>query len=184
MMKKIIRKLFVDYEKEEKWLNDMASKGYNFIDYSFPGRYVFEIGKPGEYVYKIELFKDLPKHPESEAYINFMEENNIECVSTYVRWVYFRTKEKDRLVNLYSDNESKLAHYNRIFRAELAVLIMNLFSAIGNFSIGYINYIEKGLLASIIFGCISSFIVIALIPLTLGSHKKLKRIKKEKELYE
>jgi len=31
-MKAIIRKLFLNFEKAEKWLNDMAAMGLNFID--------------------------------------------------------------------------------------------------------------------------------------------------------
>lgn len=48
-MKQVIRKLFINFEKEEKWINNIAAKGLNFIDYSF-SRYLFEEGTPGEYI--------------------------------------------------------------------------------------------------------------------------------------
>lgn len=81
-MKHVVRKLFANFEKEEKWLNEMASKSLNLVDYSF-GRYLFEEGTPGEYIYRIELLKEDPMHAESKAYINFMEDSGVECVATY-----------------------------------------------------------------------------------------------------
>lgn len=41
-MKHIVRKLFMDYQKEEDYLNEMAANGLALVDYTF-GRYVFEL---------------------------------------------------------------------------------------------------------------------------------------------
>ncbi len=35
-----------DDEKEEKWLRDMAKKGWHFTSVSLPGNYYFEQGEP------------------------------------------------------------------------------------------------------------------------------------------
>ena len=40
-MKHIVYKPYWDYEKEERWLNDMAAKGLALSDYSWC-RYAFE----------------------------------------------------------------------------------------------------------------------------------------------
>ncbi|MCL1981543.1 MAG: DUF2812 domain-containing protein, partial [Clostridiales bacterium] len=90
-MKKTIWKLFVDFEKEEEWLNEMSAKGLAFTDYFF-GRYTFADSAPSEYVYRIELLENRKGHPESQKYLNFMAENGADCVSTWYRWVYFRKK--------------------------------------------------------------------------------------------
>ena len=69
-MRKVIKKFFWawEYEKEEKWLNEMAAKGLALVDYSI-FRYSFEPCEPGEYTFKIQLLEHNPNHPESEQYI-------------------------------------------------------------------------------------------------------------------
>jgi hypothetical protein len=112
-MKKIIKKAFWDFEKEEKWLNEMAVKGLAMTDYSWC-RYVFNSSEPGEYIYRIELLKEPVTHPESEKYINFMEDTGAEFVGSYMKWVYFRKKASEGEFEIYSDTDSKIAHYKKI----------------------------------------------------------------------
>jgi Protein of unknown function (DUF2812). len=183
-MKKVIRKRYWDYEKEENWINEMASKGYNFLSFSLPGKYVFEEGEPGEYIYRIELLKSTPKSEESKDYIRFMEENGIECVNTYYRWAYFRSKNKEQLVNLYSDWESKAQHYSKVFRFTLLLLILNFSSFLYNLIIGYAMYIDRGLMINLICSLINFIIAILISPLTIKQYKNLKNMKKQRELYE
>ncbi|MDD8053275.1 MAG: DUF2812 domain-containing protein, partial [Thermotogota bacterium] len=40
-MKRVIWRPYWNYEKEEKWLNEMAARGWLFTDYSWC-RYVFQ----------------------------------------------------------------------------------------------------------------------------------------------
>lgn len=121
-MKHIIHKAYWNYEKEENWLNKLSSKGLALIDYSWI-RYVFEESQPGEYIYRIQLLKNLASHPESRKYIEFVESTGAECVATYLRWVYFRKRAADGPFELYSDIPSKIRHYKlvRAFWAVLAV---------------------------------------------------------------
>ena len=112
-MKQVIWKLITDHEKEEKWLNEMSQKGLQLLDYT-PGRYLFEEGTWGQYIYRIELLDQLVSHPESRAYIRFMEETGTEYVTHILRWVYFRKKASDGPFELYTDRESRITHYKRI----------------------------------------------------------------------
>lgn len=112
-MKKVVHKWFMDWMKEEKWLNEMASKGLVLSSVGI-GRYEFEESLPGEYAVKMELLDKMPDHPESEQYIRFVEETGAEHVTSYLRWVYFRKKTVDGTFELYSDCESKIKHMNRI----------------------------------------------------------------------
>ncbi len=93
-MKHKVFKLFVDFEKEERWLNEMSAKGLQFSSYWF-GNYVFEQGTPGEYTYRLELMETSPHNAEGQAYIRFMEDAGVECVDTFWRWAYFRKKTAD-----------------------------------------------------------------------------------------
>ena len=71
-MKKVIHKWFIDWEKEEAWINKMASQGLALTAIGF-FRFEFEECVPGEYQYRCELLDNLPNHPESERYIRFVE---------------------------------------------------------------------------------------------------------------
>ena len=109
----MIWKLYGDYEKEEKWLHVMAAKGLALHSYSW-GRYVFEDSVPGEFVYRIELLKNLPSSPEGREYLNFLEETGVICVAMYFRWVYLRKPSEAGPFDLYTDVDSRLAHYRNI----------------------------------------------------------------------
>ncbi|WP_298196963.1 DUF2812 domain-containing protein [Desulfosporosinus sp.] len=140
-MKSVVRKLFINFEKEEKWLNDMTAKGLNFVDYSF-ARYLFEEGTHGEYIYKIELLDQLPSHPESKAYIKLMEETGVECVGTYSRWFYFRKKSKEGPFDFNTDYNSCNKHDKKAASLVGILGFLNLIFAILNLIIGLI--VEKG----------------------------------------
>ncbi len=127
-MKHIVRKPYWDYMKEEQWLNEMSARGLALTDYSWC-RYVFTDAEPGEYVYRIELLENWPTHPESMAYIRFLEENGVECVATYMRWIYLRKKASDGPFDIYTDIDSKIKHYQRV-NAFFTVLICLEFAAV------------------------------------------------------
>jgi len=133
-MKTVIRKVFANHEKEEKWLNEMSAKGFAFIDYTWC-RYVFSDSQPGEYTYRLELLEYLPSHPVSQKYIQFMEESGTEHVTSYMRWVYFRKKTSDGAFDIYSDIDSKIKHYQRISLLYLVIGIGNLLASSLNFSL-------------------------------------------------
>lgn len=129
-MKERVYKFYSNYEKEEAWLNKMAAAGWHCTDYIF-GRYTFEQGKPGEYVYRIQLLEHAPTHIESEAYLEFLEEAGIEMVATHLRWIYLRKKAKDGPFELFSDKDSRITHYNRIIVMLLPIALFNLLFGLG-----------------------------------------------------
>jgi hypothetical protein len=182
-MKHVVRKLFVDFEKEEKWLNEMAAKGLNFIDYSI-GRYLFEEGKPGEYIYRLELLKEIPNHAESQAYIKFMEEAGVECVDTYMRWVYFRKKAEDGAFDLYSDYASRIKQYERVAWFVGTLWFLNLIAAIYNVSIGLTIGRQQGFYVNIYLSLVSWAVVVPFGSMIISYIKKIRKMKREKQLYE
>ena len=130
-MRKVIYKLFTDYEKEENWLNEMSAKGLAFEDYTL-GRYAFSDCKPGEYIYRLELLENLPRNPESQKYLSFMAESGAEPVASWFRWIYFRKKAEDGPFDIYSDIDSKIAHFRRIMWLFFPLMCLN-------FLFGFIN---------------------------------------------
>jgi hypothetical protein len=182
-MKHKVRKLFVDFEKEEKWINDMAAKGLNFTNYSI-GKYSFQEGKPGEYIYRLELLKELPTHAESQSYIKFMEETGVECMDTYMRWVFFRKKAEDGEFDLYSDFDSRIKHYERIIWLIGVVWFINLMAAIFNVGIGLTIGRHNGFYGNLYVSVASWSIVVLFGSIIISYLKKIKKLKVEKQLYE
>lgn len=160
-MRKVIKKVFMawEYEKEEKWLNEMAAKGLALVDYSI-FRYSFEPCEPGEYSFKIQLLEHNPNHPESEQYIRFMEETGAEQVASYLNWVYFRKKTSEGPFEIFSDIESKMSHLILIKKLLLPIAVLNLgifLMNMVNFAINYprglwIPFINLACAALVFFG--------------------------------
>lgn len=179
-MRKVIKKLFWawDFEKEEKWLNEMSAKGLALVDYSFC-RYSFEPCEPGEYSFKIQLLEHNPNHPESEQYIRFMEETGAEQVASYLNWVYFRKKTAEGAFELFSDIESKMNHLILVKKLLLPFGILNI-------SVAFMNFINLGINAPNYLWV--PFINVACAVLIFaglsGINKKIKALKKEHNIFE
>lgn len=125
MKQKTVYRLYIDYEKEETWLNEMAQRGWHLERFTL-GRYVFRQGEPGEYVYRIELLDELPTHPKSADYLAFLKEMDIDVVATSFRWVFLRQAAGDEPFQLYSDFDSMIVKTNRVLHLYQLVLFVNL----------------------------------------------------------
>lgn len=179
-MKHIIHKLYWNYEREEKWLNDMSAKGLALIDYSV-SRYVFEDCNPGEYIYRIELLENWPSHPESKKYIGFMEENGVEHITSYMRWVYFRKKASDGEFNIYSDIDSRIKHYQRVSTLYTILFIMNAINCINMFS-QFFTFNDLSYILTFPAGCLCLAVSLGLLSLALPLWIKIGKLKKEKKI--
>ena len=178
-MKRIFKLFMIwNFDKEEQWLNDMADQGYCL---RFVGllRYDFDQCTPGSYNYKLELLEHSPTAHESEQYLSFLAETGVEHIGTIMRWVYLRKKKEKGPFELFSDNESRIKHLNRILQfiavfggANLIIGLVNLYYALMEKSplnwINLINFVVAGLL---FYGYFKL-------------HKKKKGLEKDRRLYE
>ncbi len=179
MITKVYKIIFADMEKEEEWLNEMAQKGFNFID-NFIMRYTFSEGTPNEYIYRIEMLENSPSHPVSRQYIKFLEETGVECVSTSGKWAYFRKKAADGPFDLYSDIDAKIRHYKRNVSYVLTILFFNLIIVIASLIIG----ITKGLPANISVSIGAFVFTILLVKALFQNIGKLKALKEDRHVHE
>ena len=126
-MRQVIHKVFLawEFEKEEKWLNEMSAKGLALVGVGCC-KYTFEECLPGEYTIRLELLKNRPKHLESQQYLRFMEETGVQYLGSILRWVHFRKKRTEGEFDLFSDNESKCKHLNLILSLLTIVFVLNL----------------------------------------------------------
>lgn len=113
MSTRIVWKVYVDFEKEERWLNEIADEGWDLTRYTWC-RYVFAKGAPGRYTYRIQLLPSAPSARESREYLGFLEDTGVEIVDLYQRWVYVRKEGDGQPFDLFSDRESRVAHHRRV----------------------------------------------------------------------
>ncbi|MBK3493384.1 DUF2812 domain-containing protein [Viridibacillus sp. YIM B01967] len=120
-------RFFIDYEKEEKWLDAQSQKGLH-LKKAIPFYYQFEEGVPEKYTYRLVL---LPK--DRKEYLEFLASTGVEIVAIFILWAYVRKKEEERPFELYSDSTSKIAYLCKILFLYSFVFILNVASSILNF---------------------------------------------------
>ncbi len=179
-MKHVIRKPYCNWEKEEKWLNEMSANGLALADYSWC-RYVFEDTPPGKYIYRIEMLDYSSRNPAALKYIRFVEETGAEFVSSYMRWVYFRKKAADGPFTLHSDIPSQIAHNKRIRGWWLGFGILEISIGIMNLLVGISPYFRIG---NVILGGLVIVLGGAFISWVIQITRKIRRLKKELLIHE
>lgn len=164
-MKRFVRKWFINPDKEEQWLNEMAQKGVGLERYSFC-KYEFAEIKPGEYTYKIQLLEEASDTTKSQEYLQFLEEMDITCVTRDRQWIYLRKAAVNGPIELYSDIDSKLSYYKKVhyfywswIYIELGAGVLNVL-AIKNLSNGRFSSMNRlnlvvGLLVLICLGILA-----------------------------
>ena len=179
-MRQTIHKLFFvwDFDKEEKWLNEMAAKGLSLVSVGFC-KYEFEDSLPGEYKICLQLLDKMPRHPESKKYIDFLETTGAEQVGSFTRWVYFRKKATEGDFELFSDNDSRLKYLSSVISFVSLITVGNWIAGINNVFIATtfpspINYV--GIL-NLLIGLVGTWGISRLM-------RKRKKMKQEGQLFE
>lgn len=132
-----------DFDKEERWLNEMAMQGWVLCGVGFAS-YTFEACEPGEYTVRLEMRKP------DQGYLDFMAETGAEYVGRMVAWIYFRKRAEDGPFDLFSDLDSRVAHLDRIARMLRIIGLLNLivgaFNAFDGRTFGVVNLLCATLL--------------------------------------
>ncbi len=178
-MKHVIWKPYWNYLKEEQWLNEMSNCGLAMTSYTWC-RYVFEDAQKGEYIYRIELMEHNATHPESLKYIEFLEGTGVEFLSSYMHWAYFRKKAADGPFELYTDFDSKIKHFRRVFWLWTVLTILEYFAGIGNIVIGFI----ETSLTNLVLGMFVTALGVAFTMLAWQIRLKISQLKKDKRIRE
>lgn len=168
-----------DFDKEEKWLNEMSAKGLPLVAVSFCN-YIFEDCTPGEFTYRIELLNNWPTHFESQQYIRFIEETGAEHIGSVMRWVYFRKKTAQGNFDLYSDFDSRIKHLNRLLTLLGVIACANIPNSLNCFGMGITEDSPFLLVCSVLILCMSGLIGFGFLKIW----KKKRQLQTEKNLFE
>ncbi|MBR5093962.1 MAG: DUF2812 domain-containing protein [Oscillospiraceae bacterium] len=156
-----------DFEKEERWLNEMSMQGWALVEVGF-ARFEFERCEPGEYIVRVEM------RPADAEYEAFLEEIGAEKIDRMLQWVYYRRRAEEGPFDLFSDIDSRIAHMDRIGK-------MLLIGGMANLVIGVANLLASPNAA----GGIVNLLVCTLLMYGLGRiHGKADALKQERDLHE
>lgn len=131
-MKKVKYRIFGDFEKEEKWVNNMAAEGWHLEKFSF-GRFVFTKGEPGAYIFRNEFIR--MNSSEKEDYFDFLKDSGITIINELGGWVYMKKAAAEGPFEIYTDTKSKIAYYKRMLSIFALLFFVNVWFGIMNFSI-------------------------------------------------
>lgn len=105
-------------DKQEAWLEEMSREGLHLIDFKPFGRYVFEVGEPRGFTYRMDFDQSSGKDRD---YYNLIEDAGWEHIIGIMGWQYWRKETVDgRTTELFTDADSKISKYKR-FLASLFV---------------------------------------------------------------
>lgn len=183
-MRKVIWKAYYNYEKEEKWLNEMSAMGWALVQYTWC-RYVFEQAEENEYIYRLELLDELASHPKSQHYIEFLEDNGVEYVSAYLKWIYVRKKASDGSFDIYTDIDSKIEHSKKVYKFWLTFMFIELTIGLSNIVIGFSNYqfnrpISTLFSFNVVVGFALVFVAYQFFRLSIPMKQNINKLNKEK----
>lgn len=165
-------RLYLDKDKETKWINEMAAKGYAMTGF-FAGFYHFEKCEPGEYIYQID-FGDKMFNVTND-YREFMAEQGVEIVCLWGCWIILRKRAADGEFTLYTDVDSSIEHYTKILKmlkgvtiCELLLFMVEVLCAMHGENVG------------LLFALIIGILVIALMRATLSTKRCINELKERK----
>lgn len=109
-------KFFIDFEKEEQYLNQMAEKGYVLKKISALGIYHFEKKEEKSLKYRID-FRTFKKKQDFEEYILMFRDFGWIHVSGTKKSgsQYFIPEDIDSKDEIFSSKESFSAHYKNLY---------------------------------------------------------------------
>lgn len=180
-MKKEMHKLFWvwEFQKEEKWLNEMAAKGL-VLSHVHYLTYEFDDASPKDYVIRFELLKNAINSPESQKYIEFMEEMGAEYLGHVLNWAYFRKPKESGAFEIYSDYESRVKYLNRVMWSVLPLGFLNLYFGVYNFWIA--NAFDNT--PNYFFGTLSLILGLTILWGSINIYRIKRNLQKESELFE
>jgi hypothetical protein len=117
-MKEVL-KSFIDYEKEEQWLADMALKGLLFTDVGANGHRFIECAPHSE-VFRID-YRTFIRKVDIDEYVELFSQSGWEHVYGTKRsgTQYFKRIRSDASEDIFSDDASRGSRYRRAGRVWL-----------------------------------------------------------------
>lgn len=131
-------KFFIDYNKEEEWLTEMAKKGYELTKASFG--YQFKESKPKDENIRID-YRTFKSYKDFIDYCMMFEDSGWKHISGTKSsgTQYFKKIKEGESDDIFSDVSSKAGRYKRLSNVWLTIAISYIPLVIALISSGSIN---------------------------------------------
>ena len=177
--KKVVYKLFTAWqdEKEAAWLESMALQGWIFEDVKI-FRYTFIKGEASKIRYRLD-YQEL-KNNELQEYLQLFSDMGWTMVGRLNNWYYFSTRDP-HVVEIYTDQQSKIDKYRRVFRTILIVSFPLTYYVIffSNFMRAQMDIPFSAFLEITRFGMFVVWVLLVLSVIQLGL--KIKKMEEDSE---
>lgn len=117
---KILIRWFVDFDKEEAWLNEQSAKGWGFW-HTNGVIYRFKASQPGEFIYQIDF--DEKKSAVGEDYVVFRNSCGDSFVHQWKSKIYWKRKSADGPFETEGNTVAKLQLTSKAFNFHLRSFI-------------------------------------------------------------
>ena len=117
---KILIRWFVDFDKEEAWLNEQSAKGWGFW-HTNGVIYRFKACQPGEFIYQIDF--DEKKSAVGEDYVVFRNSCGDSFVHQWKSKIYWKRKSADGPFETEGNTVAKLQLTSKAFNFHLRSFI-------------------------------------------------------------
>jgi hypothetical protein len=117
-----------EYDKEEKWLNEMAAQGKALVSVGFCNTFL-RIRSRESIRLKLNSLTTWPPPLEAILY-PFSGGNWGGTYRVHFRWIYVRKKASNGALDLYSDIGSKIRYMKRLQTFFISLTIFELFIGI------------------------------------------------------
>ncbi len=99
-------------DRQETWLEEMSRQGLHLQAIRPFGRYVFELGEPRDYSYRLDFDNSSGKDSD---YFQFIQDAGWEWVTKVAGWQYWRKEIGEGMTHeIFTDNDSKIRKYQRV----------------------------------------------------------------------
>lgn len=124
---KTVFKIFLAWQdqKEEKWLEEMASRGW-FLDKVSPYLYSFRKAEPQKVVYRLDYKNSFAQ--DYAEYLSLFKDSNWQLVGMFSNWHYYMTTVNDQnSPEIFNSDRSRAQKYRRMlyFLVPLGLLIVS-----------------------------------------------------------
>lgn len=179
-MKKVRYRYYLDYEKEEKWINEMAEQGWHLKKW-FLGRFTFAKGDPGSFIYRNEFIIEKSKK-EKKEYFELLEDSGLTIIHESGGWIYMKKAAAEGPFELYTDTHSKIDYYKRMLNIFLVLFFVNVFAGIVNTGILGDQSLPK--LMNSVIGFLNIAVAIILTFPIIKIIQRKRALKRSKDLFE
>ncbi|QGG51124.1 DUF2812 domain-containing protein [Lysinibacillus pakistanensis] len=175
-MKKFKFRFFIDYEREEQWINNMAEQGWHLKKF-WPFVFLFENGISDQYIYRNEMVLKRKKD-----YFDFLDTMNIEHVNSFGVWAYFRKRKEEGPFEIFSGKSEKIKYLSRINKLFILACLINAFAVLLNIAPIMLTHQVNQAFPWI---CLLNVFLISLLTIEIyRNHKHKKKLKLLTHIYE